>query len=280
MESQQKVIKKRGFSLDITLDPYNRRVRVDDYLGDFEKCMAEAQKAAVGITAEKLIFKARKENFSELITRGYLCEGMLDQYFSGSDCFFFAKYFKNERRNSDKWVEEDQILDSVLSLQHNNKSPQPPAGYLARRAKEEDSGQLAALYRNVFEVYPVPIQDPDYIKKCMRSGTVFFIYEFQGDIISSASAEVNGKYHNAEITDCATLPEHRQFGLMKHLIRKLEDYLAGNEVFCVYSIARALSFGMNAAFYQLGYGYRGRLANNCFIFDKMEDMNLWVKNIS
>jgi hypothetical protein len=57
----------------------------------------------------------------------------------------------------------------------------------------------------------------------------------------------------------------------------LEKHLEDNGIYCVYSIARALSFGMNAVFFQLGYEYRGRLANNCCIFDKIEDMNLWVK---
>ncbi len=37
---------------------------------------------------------------------------------------------------------------------------------------------------------------------------------------------------------------------------------------------------MNAAFHQLGYTYTGRLANNCYIFDKLEDMNIWVKDLS
>ena len=37
---------------------------------------------------------------------------------------------------------------------------------------------------------------------------------------------------------------------------------------------------MNLAFHQLGYTYTGRLANNCYIFDKLEDMNIWVKDLS
>ena len=97
--------------------------------------------------------------------------------------------------------------------------------------------------------------------------------------MSAASAEINHFYHNAEMTDCATLPEYRQFGLLKQLILKFEEELLAQRVYCVYSIARALSFGMNAALHQLGYEYRGRLANNCYIFDELEDMNMWVKQI-
>ena len=100
------------------------------------------------------------------------------------------------------------------------------------------------------------------------------------NIVSAASAEVNSQYHNAELTDCATLTNHRKFGLMKNLLERLEAELKQNGIFCAYSIARAQSFGMNAVLHQLGYAYRGRLMNNCYIFDKLENMNMWVKDLS
>lgn len=274
---QQKLIKKRGFSLNMTIDRFNRRARVDDYLGNFNGWITEAIHLADASDAEKLIIKAHLENFQELHGLGFVYEGSVDKYFSGSDCFFFAKYFQPGRRNSEKWTDEDNILDGVLSLQ-KKESITPPEEYQVRKANEKDAIELARLYGKVFKIYPVPMNEPEYVKKCMQSGTVFYVYEYEGQIVSAASAEVNETYHNAEITDCATLPEHRQFGLMKLLIARLEEYLADHEIFCVYSIARALSFGMNAVFFQLGYRYRGRLANNCYIFDKMEDMNLWVKH--
>ena len=69
----------------------------------------------------------------------------------------------------------------------------------------------------------------------MNEGTVFFIYKYEGKIVSAASAEMNHFYHNAEITDCATLPEHRKFGLLKQLILKLEEELfAQRDLLCVF----------------------------------------------
>jgi putative beta-lysine N-acetyltransferase len=103
---------------------------------------------------------------------------------------------------------------------------------------------------------------------------------YQGKIVSAASAEINSFYKNAELTDCATLAEHRKFGLMKMILQELEKDLKNNGIFCAYSIARALSFGMNAALFQLGYSYRGRFMNNCYIYDKLENMNMWVKNLA
>lgn len=280
IQPKHKLIKNKGFLLDITIDPFNRRVRVDDYLGNIEYCLDEAERTAADSQADKLIFKARSENFLDLLKRGFLHEGTLDKYFLGSDCYFFSKYLQPDRRNSEKWVEEDHILEGVLSLDQRKEPVFPPKGYKIRKAEAVDAVKLAGLYEKVFEIYPVPMNEPEYIKKCIQGGTVFYIYEWEGQIVSSASAEVNQTYHNAEITDCATLPDHRQFGLMKHLISQLEEFLAHHQIFCLYSIARALSFGMNAVFFQLGYGYRGRLANNCYIFNKIEDMNLWVKNLN
>ena len=166
-----------------------------------------------------------------------------------------------------------------MSLENEVKLQELPAGYQLRKANESDAVKLADLYRTVFKIYPTPMNDPSYIQKCMNHDTIFYLCTFEEKIVSAASAEINSFYHNAEMTDCATLPEHRQFGLMKQLLIKLEEELLANKIYCVYSISRALSFGMNLALYQLKYRYRGRLANNCYIFDQVEDMNMWVKHL-
>jgi hypothetical protein len=67
---------------------------------------------------------------------------------------------------------------------------------------------------------------------------------------------------------------------MKIILRELEGELKRQGIFCAYSIARSLSFGMNAVLFQLGYKYRGRLMNNCYIYDKLENMNMWVKHLA
>lgn len=264
--------------LHITIDRFNKRIRVEDYLGHFQDCVEEVLKVAKDIAAEKIIFKTRKEDVQDLLSQGFLYEGSIDKFFLGSDCYFLVKYTVDERRNSFNWIKEDQILAGVQKLPSNVEVEVVPQVYQGRKAEEADALELAKLYDKVFEIYPTPMNNPEYVKKCMESGTVFYIYLLNEEIVSAASAEINDFYHNAEITDCATLPEHRQYGLMKHLLEKLERYLVSNEIYCIYSIARSLSFGMNAALHQRGYCYRGRLANNCFIFDKLEDMNLWVKN--
>ena len=56
---------------------------------------------------------------------------------------------------------------------------------------------------------------------------------------------MNIKEGNAELTNCATLPEYRKHGFMKSLLIKLEEELRERSIFCSYTIARSLSFGMN-----------------------------------
>jgi putative beta-lysine N-acetyltransferase len=124
------------------------------------------------------------------------------------------------------------------------------------------------------------MNNADYVKKMINDGTIFYVVECDKQLVSAASADANQTFHHAELTDCATLPEHRKYGLMKKLLIHLENDLRINGIYCAFSIARSLSFGMNAAFYQLGYQYTGRLTNNCYIFDKLEDMNVWVKDLS
>ncbi|MFD0049473.1 putative beta-lysine N-acetyltransferase [Actinomycetes bacterium NPDC127524] len=280
MQPEEKKIMKQGFSLSITLDAFNKRARTDDCLGQVAAISGESIRIAREMNAEKLIFKARKEHALHLLEKGFLLEACIPGYFLGSDCYLFSKYFTEQRRNSAFWTKEDLILEEVTKLKRKPEIGSLPAGYGARRAVMEDADELAALYSAVFEIYPVPMNDPEYIKKCMGKDTVFYICTFGGRIVSAASAECSAVYHNAELTDCATLPDHRQFGLMKILLSRLEEHLFESGTFCVYSIARSLSFGMNAAFHQLDYTYKGRMANNCYIFDKLEDMNVWVKNLA
>lgn len=63
------------------------------------------------------------------------------------------------------------------------------------------------------------------------------------------------------------------------LIEALEKEMAGEDIVHVFSLARASSFGMNAVLYHSGYQYGGRLINNCFIAEGLENMNIWCKQL-
>ena len=269
-----------NFYLEVCSDPFNRRVRVDDYRGNIQDLVNKAEELVHQQQVEKLIIKGRSEDAHAFFERGFQPEAIVDRYFHGSDAWFFSKFYTAERKKNDHWVAEDGIIHSVYQLAASGRRALPPKEYELKKAGKSSAEKLAELYQNVFQIYPTPLHDPEYVKKTMAAGTVYYAFFYQGKIVSAASAEINLFYKNAELTDCATLTEHRKYGLMKLLLQELEQELKQRGIFCAYSIARAQSFGMNAVLYQLGFKYRGRLKNNVFIYDKLENMNMWVKNLA
>ncbi|KEK24046.1 putative beta-lysine N-acetyltransferase [Bacillus gaemokensis] len=267
-----------NYTVEGELDYFNKRIRVDHYTGNVESLVQKIEELAEKHSFTKCIIKGKGEHVSTWLSFGFLLEATIPHYFQGHDAYFLVKYCNDERRNSIQWVEEDRIISGVREKEVKEK--QIPTKFVLRKATERDAEELASVFGKVFEIYPTPLNEADYIIKTMKEDTIYYVYETEGRIISTASAEMNVKEGNAELTNCATLPKYRKHGFMKSLLIKLEEELQERAIFCSYTIARSLSFGMNAAFHQLGYTYTGRLANNCYIFDKLEDMNVWVKDLS
>jgi putative beta-lysine N-acetyltransferase len=269
-----------NFYSELYLDPFNKRIRVDDYRGNTKYLLAKVEELVKLHQAEKLIIKARSEDYFTFIEAGFQPEAIVEQYFLGSTAHFFSKFYSAERKRNDHWITEDGMIQNIYQLSPSTEKTALPKEYELKKADEYCASELSSLYKQVFQIYPTPLHDPDYVKKTMKEGTIYYVFSHQGKIVSAASAEINLFYKNAELTDCATLTEHRKYGLMKMILQELERDLRNQGIFCAYSIARALSFGMNAALFQLGYSYRGRFMNNCYIYDKLENMNMWVKNLA
>ncbi|MFX3623087.1 MAG: putative beta-lysine N-acetyltransferase [Ectobacillus sp.] len=266
------------YVLEGVLDHFNERIRIDYYNGDVKAIIERTEELARQNNFTKIIIKGKREDFSLVFSFGYLLEAVIPGYFYGHDAYIVTKYKDVSRRNSSFWLHEDNILQDVKEKVYTDKKI--PEQFTFRKATMQDAKELANLFGKVFQVYPTPLDNHEYIVKTMKEDTIYYVYEVNGNIVSTASAEIERRFANAELTNCATLPEFRQHGLMKQLLQRLEEELRSQSIFCSYTLARALSFGMNAAFYQLGYTYTGRMANNCYIFDKMEDMNVWVKDLS
>ncbi|AOH56353.1 putative beta-lysine N-acetyltransferase [Peribacillus muralis] len=268
------------FVMELYHDHVNQRLRLDDYRGHFQAAVKRALAIAKEQNFTKVILKARQEDLSAALAQGFMLEGIMSKYFKGNDAYCMAFYLTDERRTSDFWIKEDKIIEAACAVPRLKEKQPIPEDYVLRFATGEDARELAKLYRTVFETYPTPMNDERYIEKVIEEGTVFSIIQYGGSIVSAASAEVNERYHNAELTDCATIAHHRKHGFMKVLLTALEEELIRKSIFCSYSLARSLSMGMNAVFYQLGYQYGGRLTKNCNIWDKYEDMNVWGKDLS
>lgn len=260
-------------------DYFNRRLILENFIGNTTYCLEALTALQKEDYVEKTIAKVKDHQLDPFIENGYLLEAKIPRYFNGTDAYFVCKYRTQDRYTSSRWIEEDSMLQDA-----KNKEIRPtkllPIDFKVRQVVEQDVDKLASLYKQVFEVYPVPITNPDYIKELLRNGTIFYCLEVKGEIVAAASADINESYRHAEITDCATLQAYRKYGVMKVIINHLEEELIRKQIFCSFSIARSLSFGMNAVLHQLQYSYTGRLKNNCYIFNKIEDMNVWVKDLS
>lgn len=278
---ETKIVKASDYTIQLYVDYFNKRLRVDDYRGNINKIVQELQQFMDRYAFTKLIYFTKPEHWQQLLSKGFTLEGIITGYFNGTDNYIMTQYKEAERRTSPDWLQEDHIIHTIHNKGRKVDEINIPAHYNFSKATAEDATRLAELYGKVFPIYPTPMNMPEYVTKMMNSGTIFYLVECSNEVVSAASAEVNRALHNAELTDCATLPEHRKYGLMKKQLRQLEHDLKADGIYCAFSLARALSYGMNAALYQLGYQYNGRLTNNCYIFNiKLEDMNIWVKNLA
>lgn len=266
--------------MEVYVDPFNKRIRIDDYRGNVKKIVEKTEELSLIFKVEKCIIIGKAEHLIDFLESDFFCEAIVDAFFNGSKAYYVTKYYTLERKQSDQWLNEQQILMNVKALNPKNAKLDIPEEYQLEKMLKNDARDLALLYQKVFPIYPTPLHDFTYIEKIMEQGTIYYAFRKGGNIISAASAEVNMKYHNAELTDCATLPSYRKFGLMKYILEKLEEELINKGIYCAFSIARAQSFGMNAVLHQLHYKYRGKLINNCYIFDKLENMNMWVKDLA
>jgi putative beta-lysine N-acetyltransferase len=277
---ETKIIQTSQYTIQLYLDYFNERLRVDHYRGNMTMILTELEQITKQHAFTKVIFFTRPEHWQDLLTKGFALEAIIKGFYNGTDSYIMTAYKDIDRRSSKYWIKEDELLHTILSKERKREESDPPAMYHIRKATLQDATNLAQLYGKVFTVYPTPMNDSEYVCKMIKQGMLFYVVECNNQLVSAASADVNSLCHHAELTDCATLPQHRKYGLIKKLLIELENELKTNGIYCAFSIARSLSFGMNAAFYQLGYQYTGRLTNNCYIFDKLEDMNVWVKDLS
>lgn len=255
-------------------DPHNQRIRIDYFTGEIIDVLQliEDQKCD---WSTKIIVKTEATHLPSFIREGYECEGHIPSYFSGRDMYFMCKYSDAQRSINTHYNEEERIRSNIYKS--NRKVFNQNVEIDIREIHQSSAHELAAFYKSIFEIYPTPIFEADHIAKTLETGTRYLAVYQAGKIISAASAEINRQFMNAELTDCASASGHEGNGLMLQLLQRLEQILLEDGIKCHYTLARSLSFGMNKAFFNLGFDYGGRLTNNCQIFTGMENMNVWYK---
>jgi len=263
---------------DVVIDPHNERIRVlayarDSFLALHQELCEEAEHLGLG----KIIVYGRQGDGEVLASAGYRQEGQIDGFFQGEHAYMHAFFLHPQRGVSAAAEAAEQVLQLSLAKSGTEASQELPEGYRLRAGTSADADQLASLYKTVFATYPTPMDDPGYIRKTMEESTYYYVVTHGEQIICAASAEVTPRFGSAELTDCATHPDHLGKGLLQPLFAVLEEVMRQQGIFYLYSLTRAQSPGMNVTVAKSGYQYRGRLINNCKIYSGFEDMNIWVK---
>lgn len=226
----------------------------------------------------KIFAKIPSGSAAPFLEAGYQQEAKAEGFYNGTeDAVFLGKYFDETRASTSARETIDKILAITSKKEPGPENPPLPGGCSMRVCKPEDGEEMAAIYRIVFESYPFPIHDPDYIRETMRTHVVYFCIEKDGKMVALSSAETDRKNGNVEMTDFATLPEHLGNGYAFNLLREMEVAMRKEGLPTAYTIARAVSPGMNITFAKAGYTFGGTLINNTNISGGLESMNIWYK---
>jgi len=220
---------------------------------------------------------SERDNFNQ---RGYVEEAVIPLFSHGSeDVYFMAKYFSKNRAIDTNHEEINTILEACKERQKSAKEVELPDDLTFGICTESDAPEMALVYQEVFESYPFPIFDPQYLIKTMQSHVIYFGIWHKGQLAALSSSEMDIESQNAEMTDFATLPQYRGKSLASYLLKHMEVEMKNRKIITAYTIARAYSWGMNFTFAGLNYKYGGTLLNNTNICGRLESMNVWYKTL-
>lgn len=247
---------------------------------DHPDILTELDKLAQERGYSKIFAKIPSSARKVFLNHGYQQEASIPGFYNGiEDAYFMGKYYSNQRSHNNNVDQDRKVLAAANSISGQKGHIDLNDGFQFHVCRDHDVPGMASVYKEVFETYPFPIHQTEYISKTMEEGIVYFSIQEDSRIIALSSAEIDIEDKNAEMTDFATLPEYRGRGLSSFLLDKMEENMQKWDVETLYTIARASSFGMNIVFAKAGYIYAGTLVNNTNISGNLENMNVWYKHI-
>ncbi len=228
---------------------------------------------------EKILAKVPWGSKPAYEKQGYVQEAVIPQYFNTREhAVFMCKYFSSRRRQT---AHQQQIKDILSLAKKKQQRPSKKKGtqFLDTRiCRPEDGVKMSRVFKSVFKTYPFPIFDEGYLTTVMKKKQArYFCIENRRQINAIAASEIDPDHKGVEMTDFATLPEYRRQGFAGCLLENMEQDMAEQGIRTAFSIARALSPGMNMLFARKGYTFGGTLLNNTNISGRIESMNVWHK---
>ncbi len=241
-------------------------------------------------TPRNLIDLARNNNYSKIFAKvpechvdifsaaGFGVEARIPGFYPGKMTAVLMGFYLNvERAEESDLGKMDEILKIALEKQAIESKCYLNDEFILRLCTETDVASITDIYKTIFQSYPFPIHKTAYILETMKSHVDYFGVEVNGRLVAISSAEMDKQSFNAEMTDFATLPEWRGNGFAQCLLLQMENAMKNKGIKTTYTIARAMSTGMNVTFSKTGYRFGGRLKNNTNISGNIETMNVWYK---
>jgi len=226
-QDRWETLQEPGFNCRVLISPYNLRITVDEFLLVKEENAVEMvralEKKAAASGLDKIWLKSPAKWKHAFTAAGMSLEATIPGYYLGREtALVFSKYLSAKRKTPslNKRV-KPPVLSSVSGKAKNKR--ELPQGIQLKWGRKEDSRILADLYHNTFPTYPFPVSDPAYLEYSMRQNVIYITAWFGDELVAAASAEINSRMKNAEMTDFATIPGWRGHGLAGCLLGKLED---------------------------------------------------------
>ena len=260
--------------------PFSRRIylmKIGD--GDPAKLPEQLDALAREKGYTKIFAKLPEGSEALFVEHGFRIEASVPGFYRAeTTALFLGRYLDPARAESPDAAEIARIVElasgkSVVEL------PLLPAGFTLRACTPTDIEAMAEIYREVFPTYPFPIHDSAWLLETMESHIDYFGVEHEGRLVALASSEMDIEGLNVEMTDFATLSEYRGYNLALHLLFRMEAAMRQKNMRTAYTIARAISPGMNITFAKAGYKFSGTLINNTNISGGIESMNVWYKSL-
>lgn len=255
---------------------------------DFPNIIDRLDAMAIENRYSKIFAKIPSYAKKIFIKNGYRIEASIPRFHNEQEkIYFMGKYFDESRRIDNKMEYIKKILDIAKSktgiLEKTTVEYNLPKGFKYEICNESHIYKITDLYRQIFDAYPFPICDPEYIRKTMNENIIYFKITKDDNIVAMSSSEMDTNLQNVEMTDFATLSEYQGKGFAQYLLYEMENEMKRRNIQIAYTISRAMSHGINILFAKMGYNYRGTLINNTNISTTrtvpFESMNVWYRQI-
>ncbi len=275
-EMKQDRIEKIGNSV-IQHGHFNNRIYLMKFSADdYPQIVSDIEKLAVENNYSKIFLKIPHYALGRFLRYGFHIEAFIPDYYPDDIDAVFVSKFPDPDRNS---VEKEalDVFNDLLLSQSVVSEIQPEDRFSFRKLLNRDAGNIVSVYKEVFESYPFPIHDPDYIEKTMNENFVYFGIFDSNEMVAVSSSEKDHENKAVEMTDFAVRKNYRgkKFALL--LLQRMEKEMEREGVMTFFTIARLNSPAMNKTFINSGYNYSGTLVKNTNISGKIESMNVLYK---